>query len=178
MGTAGRRRVLATLTYMPSVVVLLENWGALFVGRIIETGDNSPSMASSGIDFTGMIAVLPLGTMGNMAQGVVRDGAMCLSCRPFPTQHTHACGVDGQEPRTMTHHHHHSTMTHLPPLILSHVGCRRSRTTARARQRSRMHPRPALQAKVCSVTAARHFQNSYVFCSKSNTTLKLRVHPQ
>ena len=120
-------------------------------------------MASSGIDFTGMIAVLPLGTMGNMAQGVVRDGAMCLSCRPFPTQHTHACGVDGQEPRTMTHHHHHSTMTHLaPPPSYHTLRCRRSRTTARARQRSRMHPRLALQAKVCSVTAARqhHFETA------------------
>lgn len=104
MGTAGRRRVLAMLTYLMSSVVFLENWGALFEGRIIETGDNTPSMASSGIDFTGMIAVLPLGTMGNMAQGVVRDDASFLPSLSYPAYTR--CGVGGQEPRTMTHHHH------------------------------------------------------------------------
>ena len=39
-------------------------------GTIVDAGHQIPSMASSGIDFAGMIAVLPLGTMGALTQGV------------------------------------------------------------------------------------------------------------
>lgn len=39
-------------------------------GRLVEDGAHTPSMASSGIDFTGSIAVVPLGTMGSLTQGV------------------------------------------------------------------------------------------------------------
>eukprot|EP00756_Hemistasia_phaeocysticola_P003218 Hpha_TRINITY_DN1212_c0_g1::TRINITY_DN1212_c0_g1_i1::g.44785::m.44785 len=39
-------------------------------GNLIDDGAHSPSIASSGIDFTGMIAVLPLGVMGSAVQGV------------------------------------------------------------------------------------------------------------
>ena len=40
-------------------------------GNIYDSGTHIPSLESSGIDFTGMIAVLPLGTMGMLTQGVV-----------------------------------------------------------------------------------------------------------
>jgi hypothetical protein len=36
----------------------------------VEDGKHTPSMASSGLDFTGTIAVISLGTMGDMSQGV------------------------------------------------------------------------------------------------------------
>ena len=39
-------------------------------GHLVEDGTHVPTMAGSGIDFTGLIAVLPLGTMGAMTQGV------------------------------------------------------------------------------------------------------------
>jgi len=39
-------------------------------GNLIDDGEHKPSLASSGIDFTGTIAVLPLGTMGSATQGV------------------------------------------------------------------------------------------------------------
>ena len=39
-------------------------------GKIVEDGTHAPSMASSGLDFTGALAVLPLGTMGTLTQGV------------------------------------------------------------------------------------------------------------
>ena len=38
--------------------------------QLIEDGSHVPSMASSGLDFTGTIAVMPLGTMGDETQGV------------------------------------------------------------------------------------------------------------
>ena len=38
--------------------------------HLIEDGMHVPSMASSGLDFTGTIAVMPLGTMGDETQGV------------------------------------------------------------------------------------------------------------
>ena len=40
-------------------------------GNIIDDGTHTPSLASSGLDLTGVIAVLPLGTMGALTQGVV-----------------------------------------------------------------------------------------------------------
>ena len=55
-------------------------------GRIVEDGTHTPSMASSGIDFAGAIAVVPLGTMGSLTQGVLSDPGlgltdhMCASC--------------------------------------------------------------------------------------------------
>ena len=39
-------------------------------GEIVDDGNMVPSLASSGLDFTGTIAVLPLGTMGALTQGV------------------------------------------------------------------------------------------------------------
>ena len=39
-------------------------------GRIHDDGTHAPSLASSGLDLKGSIAVLPLGTMGSQAQGV------------------------------------------------------------------------------------------------------------
>ena len=38
--------------------------------HLIEDGMHVPSMATSGLDFTGTIAVMPLGTMGDETQGV------------------------------------------------------------------------------------------------------------
>jgi hypothetical protein len=40
-------------------------------GHLTEDGAHAPSLASSGLDLTGAIAVLPLGTMGKLTQGVV-----------------------------------------------------------------------------------------------------------
>ena len=40
-------------------------------GEIVDDGTHAPSLASSGLDLTGAIAVLPLGTMGALTQGVV-----------------------------------------------------------------------------------------------------------
>ena len=39
-------------------------------GLLVDDGSHEPTLASSGIDATGLIAVLPLGTMGMFTQGV------------------------------------------------------------------------------------------------------------
>ena len=46
-------------------------------GKLTEDGTHVPSLASSGLDLTGAIAVLPLGTMAKLTQGVavVKHGA-------------------------------------------------------------------------------------------------------
>ena len=57
-------------------------------GHVVEDGAHSPSMASSKIDFTGAIAVLPLGTMGVLTQGVrvaSHDGASFRYAPPAGT---------------------------------------------------------------------------------------------
>ena len=51
-------------------------------GNIYDSGTHIPSLESSGIDFTGMIAVLPLGTMGMLTQGVVKI-ILLLECCPW-----------------------------------------------------------------------------------------------
>lgn len=39
-------------------------------GELVDDGTHEPSLASSGLDVTGMVAVIPLGTMGSELQGV------------------------------------------------------------------------------------------------------------
>ena len=55
-------------------------------GKIVDDGSHTPSMASCGLDFTGAIAVLPLGTMGTLTQGVRvkqhRPGSASFSYNP------------------------------------------------------------------------------------------------
>ena len=75
---------------------MLYSTRASTAGHTIEDGTHRPSMASSGIDFTGLIAVLPLGTMGSLTQGVVVTkhgaGAASFAYKPpagaLPTRRT------------------------------------------------------------------------------------------
>merc|ERR1719440_181496 len=39
-------------------------------GTLVDDGNHEPSLARSGIDFTGKIAIIPLGTMGDLTQAV------------------------------------------------------------------------------------------------------------
>ena len=56
---------------------LLYSTTASVPGLIVDDGEHAPSLASSNLDLSGALAVLPLGTMGSLTQGVrvARHGA-------------------------------------------------------------------------------------------------------